>query len=131
MNKITYVKSNFIAYGKMKTVKVPTGNKRKTIFGNEKDEMVKQEKFQQTGWSETEIDGDRLTRDISTAVQGLNNNGYEVISIMPISSGVCNKDFKEGRGGDNCSIGGAYGYGYGFSYTSGVTIISKKVTKTL
>jgi len=103
-------------------VKVPTGEKKKGFFGGEKDVTRKEEKWEQTGWSDCEIDGKKLANDISEAIDGLNSEGYEVVTISETLSG--SYDFKWATTGGQSNAG--YGYGYGYSYTEGVTIIAKK-----
>ena len=73
--------------------------------------------------SDSLVDGERLSRDIAAAVEALNAEGYEVQSIMPITSGAYNFAQIHGSG----SVFESGGYGYGYSYTQGVTIIGKRV----
>jgi hypothetical protein len=130
MNKAIYVKAFFCPIGENVEVKVPTGRMKKGLFG-EKEEMEKVIEWRQTGWSDSQIDGQRLNEDINEAVNRLNEEGYEVQSILPILSGAYNFEFKykEAHNSGNLAEGGGwgYGYGYGYSYTEGVTIIAKKM----
>jgi hypothetical protein len=125
LNKVVYVKAKFKPIGKEVTVKVPTGETKKGLFGGEKEVTVKKQEWQQTGWSDCEIDGECLSYDINTAVEKLNREGYEVIAIQPITSGAYNYKWAKYSShlntADTC-----YSYGYGYSYTEGVTIIAKK-----
>lgn len=125
MNKVVYVNSFFKPVGKTKTVKVATGEKTKGFFGGEKDVVRKEERWEQTGWSDCEIDGERLASDIEKTVQSLNSEGYEIVSVTMTTSGSYNWSYKS-SGINNGGYG--YGYGYGFSYTEGATIIAKKMT---
>ena len=125
MNKVIYVNSFFKPVGKTKTVKVPTGEKKKGFFGGEKDVTTKEERWEQTGWSDCEIDGERLASDIDKAIELLNSEGFEVVSISETTSGNYNWNY---RTGGSANSGWGFGYGYGFSYTEGVTIIAKKIT---
>ena len=61
-----------------------------------------------------EIDGEHLARQIEVACNGFVNNGYNISSILPVSSGDHN--YKNG-----------IGYGYGYSYTSGVIVVAAKI----
>lgn len=143
MNKVVYVASCFLPVGENYTVKVATGEKKKGFFGGEKDVMIKETRFRQTGYSDSEIDGIKLSEDIANAVHVLNEEGYEVVSISPMTSGRYDYDFKykeiSGGGGSismsmgngnshisNNSGGYGYGYGYGYSYTVGVVIVARK-----
>ena len=123
MNKVVYVNSYFKPVGKTKMVKVPTGEKKKGFFGGEKDVTRKEEKWEQTGWSDCEIDGEELANDILAAIDALNSEGYEVVTISEVLSG--SYDFKWGTTGGRSNAG--HGYGYGYSYTEGVNIIAKKI----
>lgn len=125
MNKVVYVNAHFKPAGKIRTVKVPTGEKKKGFFGGEKDVTRKEEQWEQTGWSDCEIDGERLAQDIEKAIANLNSQGYEVVSVTPLTSGAYNWAYKTGG---SSHAGWGYGYGYGFSYTEGVTVVAKKST---
>lgn len=124
MNKVVFVKARFKPVGETIKVKVPTGEKKKTWFGGEKDVMVKEKRWEQTGWSDCEIDGTRLSKDLQAAINDLNSDGYEVISVSPIESGSYEGKY-DYKYSDNGGYG--YGYGYGFSYTEGITVIAKKI----
>lgn len=83
MNKVVYIEAKFKPEGKIKTINVPTGEKKKGFFGS-KEITKSQEQWEQTGWSDSEVDGERLSDDLNKAVKKLNNEGYEVISVTPI-----------------------------------------------
>lgn len=125
MNKVVYVNAHVKPTGKMVKVKVPTGETKKSIFGRDKSVTIKQEQWEQTGWSDREIDGQRLTNDIAAVAQTLNNDGYNILSIMPVTSGAYNSD-REYQTDASLQAGWGYGYGYGYSYTEGVVIIACK-----
>jgi hypothetical protein len=133
-NKVVYVKAYFKPVGKEVTIDVPTGEKKKGLFGGEKDVTKKETRWQQTGWSDSMVDGERLSRDIESAVKNLNAEGYEVVSILSIISGNYYYQFNsQGISSkrrilsetEKVSGGGSFGFGYGYSYTEGVTIIAK------
>ncbi len=128
MNKVVYVKAKFKEIGKEVTVKVPTGETKKGLFGGIKEVTVKEKEWQQTGWSDSEIDGERLSNDINAAVEKLNAEGYEVIAIQSITSGAYNYRWDNYSSSSNGSASTCYSYGYGYSFTEGVTIIAKKLT---
>jgi len=125
MNKVVYVSSYFKRVGKNVTEKVPTGEKKKGLFGGEKDVTKKVTKWVETGSSKIEIDGERLAQDIATAVQQLNSEEYEVVSVSEVISG--RYDYHWATQGIN-NGGHGYGYGYGYSITEGVTIIARKIS---
>lgn len=126
MNKVVYIESFFKPIGKVKTVKVPTGETTKGFFGGEKEVMRKEEKWEQTGWSDHEIDGARLAKDVADAVATLNDQDYEIVTISEVTSGRYNYAYQT-SGGANCNGGWGYGYGYGYSITEGVMIVAKKI----
>lgn len=126
MNKVVYVKAKFKPVGKEVTVKVPTGETKKGFFGGMKEITVKEKEWQQTGWSDCEIDGERLSNDISSAVEKLNSEGYEVIAVQSVVSGAYNYKWDKYSSSGNSGASTCYSYGYGYSYTEGATIIAKK-----
>lgn len=128
MNKILYVPAPFKPVGKNITKKVPTGEKKKGFFGGEKDVTEKVTEWEQLGWSDSEIDGERLAQEISEAVTQLNAEGYKVASITPITSGKYDYNWEVKPFPGKGEGGYAYAYGYGYSYTEGVTIVGEKVT---
>ena len=67
----------------------------------------------------SEIDGERLTKEIGEAIEQLNIDGFEIVSLTPVTSGF--RDFKYETG----AFG--YSYGYGYSYTEGIIIVARKV----
>lgn len=126
LNKVVYVAARFKEVGKIKTVKVPTGEKKKGFFGGEKDVLTKEQRWEQTGWSDCEIDGGRLAEDLQAAIANLNEEGYEVVSLTPVCSGKYDYQWAQQKGASNWG-GSGYGYGYGYSYTEGITIVAKKI----
>ena len=136
MNKVIYINAYFKPIGQTVTVKVPTGQTTKGFFGGEKAVYEKREQWQQTGWSDREVDGKRLSGDIADTVSSLNQEGYEIVAISPVTSG--NYYYQYSDHGitssqrifgetEKVSGGGSYGYGYGYSYTEGVTLVARKV----
>ena len=101
---------------------------KKGLFGGEKEVKRTEMQWVQTGWSDKEIDGKRLAKDIASAVSQLNIQGYDIVSITEVTSGKYSYEYK-------CTLvnafeisrTGGWGYGYGYSYTEGVIIIAKKI----
>lgn len=131
VEKIVYVKAYFLPVGKEVTVKVPTGETKKGIFGGDKEVTRKEKRWQQTGWSDCEIDGERLSTDLQHVVRSLNQDGYTVNSIVPITSGAYNYQYQAQGirnsprilGNTEAVEGGAsFGYGYGYSYTNSLLV---------
>jgi hypothetical protein len=127
LNKVIYVPAFFEAVGKDKTIKVSTGEKKKGFFGGEKDVTRKESQWEQTGWSDCRIDSQKLSNDLADVVSGLNNDGYEIVSVTPITSGAYNWKFNVTSGGNQNQGYGGYGYGYGYSYTNSLIVTAKKI----
>jgi len=87
LNKVIYVPAFFTPTGENVTKKVPTGEKEIGFFGGEKDVTKDVEVWLQTGHSDCRIDGERLANDITQTVNELNQNGYEVVTVTPVTSG--------------------------------------------
>ena len=124
MNKVVYVSTYGKPVGKNVTKKVPTGEIKKGLFGGEKEVTRKVTEWEQTGYSDCEIDGERLSHDIQKAIEELNRDGYEVVSVTPVTSGQYNYKYETKALQQS---GWGYGYGYGYSYTEGVSIVAKKI----
>lgn len=120
MNKVVYISSYFKPVGKHVTKVVSTGEKKSGLFGGEKDVTKKITEWEQTGYSDTDIDGERLASDLSKAVEELNKNGYEIVSVTETTSGRYHWATK----GIN---DGGLGYGYGYSITEGLVVVARKV----
>ena len=126
MNKVVYVPAFFAPIGKNRTVKVPTGEKKKGIFGGEKDVTRKEDQWVQTGWSDCSVDSERLASDLAEAVSALNDEGYEVVSVTPVTSGAYDWKCQIQSGGYQNSGYGGYGYGYGYSFTDSLIVTARK-----
>jgi len=120
MNKVIFVKAYFAPVGKEEVVKVPTGEKKKGVFGGETDVTRDEKRWVQTGFSDSEINTERLTKDLQEVVERLNKDGYEVVSITQVISGTYN--WKA-----STTPSSSYGYGYGYSYTDGLMVVARKV----
>lgn len=129
VNKVIHVPAYFEPIYEDKKVKVGTGETKKTIFGGEKEITRKEVQRVQTGWSESHIDTERLASELDYEVGKLNKEGYEVVSVTPITSGTYayKYDMKSG-GKDNHGYGG-YGYGYGYSFTASLIVTAKKIQR--
>lgn len=120
MNKVVFVQAYFAPVGKEQNVKVPTGEKKTGFFGGETDVTRTEKKWVQTGFSDRQIDTIRLTKDLQEAIDRLNKDGYEVVSVNEVTSGNYNWQA-------NTSVNTSYGYGYGYSYTDGLMVVARKV----
>lgn len=128
MNKVVFVEAPFKPILEELSVAVRTGEVKRGIFGGEKEVTRKERKVVQTGVSDSRIDGEALALAVVEKISELNDEGYEVISITPITSGAY--EFREISSSarmlrETEEIEGG-GYGYGFSFTSGVLLLAAK-----
>lgn len=128
-NKVVFIKAPFKAVGREAPVNLPTGETKRGIFGGEKVVTRKELRWEQTGWSDCEVDGEALAEQVSAAIRELNGSGHEIVSATPITSG--SYAFKEISSSarllrDTEAIEGG-GYGYGFSYTEGILLLARKI----
>ena len=126
MNKVVHVPAYFAPVGENRTVKVPTGETKKGLFGGEKEVMKKEKQWVQTGYSDCEVDSERLADDLERSIADLNSSGYEVVSVTPVTSGSYEWKYNVSSGGTNGNGYGGYGYGYGYSYTNSLIVVAKK-----
>ena len=135
MDKVVYVKAYFRPIGKEVTVEVPTGETKKGLFGGEKQITRKEKQWKSTGWSDCDIDGERLTEDLQRTIDALNKEGYSIKSITSILSGAYNYRYEVEditssprifRDTEAVKGGASYGYGYGYSYTESLIVHATK-----
>lgn len=68
MNKTVYVPSYFQPIYKEVTVKVPTGNTKRFLGFIDIEEKIRKKEVVQEGWSDCQVDGERLNEDITRTV---------------------------------------------------------------
>ncbi len=135
MNKVVYVKAYFSPVGKNIEIKVPTGETKKGLFGGEKKVTKKETRWEQTGFSDTHIDGERLAEDLQTTINTLSDEGYSITHITPVISAAY--DYKyQAQGvtstprilsdGEAVSGGASFGYAYGYSYTDSLIVVAER-----
>ena len=129
MFKSIFIPSKFIRRKEFITKKIPTGDTKRGLLGVKKTIYREEGEWIDTGSaSDCVIDGEQLAIDIDKAIKEYTDEGYEVVSMQPITNGNYQADY-DIRTIDNkgmpFSVGG-YGYGYGFSYTSGMLITFTK-----
>lgn len=118
--KSVYVKAKYLALYKEVAKQVPTGEVATSLFnsGEAITKTVHEMEFDKN--SDCEIDGEQLTLDVANAVERVISEGFEIISINPVTSG------RWAHNHGNSGTGG-FGYGYGYSVTDGMSIIAKKL----
>ncbi|KON48512.1 hypothetical protein [Mariprofundus ferrooxydans] len=120
MDKVIYIPAIFAPVYKEVTKKVTTGETTKGLFGGTKEVTKKITENVEVGQSDCDIDAERLSQDISAEITKLNSEGYEVHSMITVTSGNHKHEFRADIGH------GSGGYGYGYSYTKGVILLAKK-----
>ena len=130
MNKVVLVKSYFVAVGEEVLVEILTGETKKTLFGGEKRVTKNVKQWKQTGFSDCEIDNERLATDLEKVISSLNNDGYKIQSITPIISGKY--DYQaEGISSsarmmrETEAVSGGASFGYGYSYTDSLIVVAE------
>ena len=130
--KCIWVAAHFKEVGSWRTKSVQMGTENKTIEkGFFKKRQVEEEvpifeerrEWVMTGVSDCDIDGERFSKDIGTAINALEVDGFEIVSITPVLCGSYKFDVKAPV--INAADRASYGWGYGFSYTSGATVVAR------
>lgn len=131
MLKTIFIPTYFKPIRKDVIESVPTGETKKNWLGNEKQITKKITSQKIVGWSDSEIDGERLSADINKEIEKWTSENIRIVSILPITSGNYNYEFSsQGISSsrrffsetEKVRGGGSYGFGYGYSYTEGVLI---------
>ncbi len=132
-----FVQAFFKKLYKDRIFEVPTGETRRGFFGGEKPVMEKKTELIHVGFSDCEIDGGRLAGDVNEAIGNLAREGYEPLSVTPITSGNWVREFAELQIEGSTSYGsgkitgsGGYGLGYGYSFTEGVLIVGRQMQRS-
>lgn len=134
MIKNIFIEAQFCDMYAEESVEVPTGETKKTFFGEKKiTRTEKQEVYK--GKSICKIDGKKLSEDLEATLSKLEKEGYEILSITPVLSGNfdyayeplnINSSARILKETEKISGSGGYGFGYGYSYTQGLIVIAKK-----
>ncbi|MCW2462414.1 hypothetical protein [Elizabethkingia anophelis] len=72
---------------------VPTGETKKNWLGSEKQITKKTVSQKIVGWSNSEIDGERLSAGINNEIKKWSSQNIKIISISPITSGHYNYQY--------------------------------------
>lgn len=127
MQKVEFIPARFMPIMEKKIRKVPTGEKKIGFWGKEKEVVENKVEWVRTGWSDSIVDGERLAEDLATTISKLNEEGYQILSVVPITSGAYNYNDQDVS---KLNLDNAYlkaGYGYGYSFTSGLMVTATKV----
>jgi len=128
INRVVYVKAHFKEEWVERRVLVPLEGHRISILGRWSMPIRFQRvtKDVKVATSDCEIDGERLTEDIRAATLALNEQGYRVVSVSPITSGQFSPRFDKKSRSRNLMRNAMRQIGYGFSYSEGVVVIGEK-----
>lgn len=126
VNKVVLVPAYFAPLYEEKEVKKLTGRKKKVLGLLEVNEKYKTTETVHVGYSDSIVDDERLTDDLNKVVESLNKDGYELVSVVPITSGIYDYKCELKSGGEGYKSFGGYGYGYGYSFTSSLIVTAKK-----
>jgi hypothetical protein len=112
VNKVVYIKAHFKSKGKKVAHEAHSG------------ETTRQRK--PTECLSCEIDDYRLATDLGKAIQQLNSEGYEVVSVSEVTSGRFHCRTAGGTDPENPFPNGGQKVGNGCSYTEGILIVARK-----
>lgn len=85
------------------------------------------------------VDMAQLDQDLNAAIEQLAEEGYEVMTITPITAGtgawkvdtINPKNFMNRIFSKDTTGNAVYSYGYGFSYTQGFVILAKQLPEKM
>lgn len=90
MLKTIFIPAHFKPIVKDVFENIPTGETKKNWLGKEKQITKKTASQKIVGWSDSEIDGERLSLDVNSELEKLTSQNAKIISIVPITSGRYN-----------------------------------------
>ena len=95
--RIVFVKSDFQKIFKEAKVRRETGKMKKGLFGGTKPETVKERAWVPDRISDSAVDGDQLAQDIAKAISDLARDGFHPTTMLPITSGDYQYEYREGK----------------------------------
>lgn len=114
MIKTLWIQARWQKKGKWDEYEESTGEVKKGIFGGEKPVMVKKRRWVETNEnSDSVIDGKRLAEDMQTAMNSLEQEGFEIIGLSEVLSG--NYNWTNYSSGSATNIGASTCASWGFS----------------
>ena len=123
MIKTVWIYAYFKKQGRWETYEEDTGETKKGLFGGEKPVVVKKKRWiELDAYRDDMIDGARISRDIEKALNQLESEEFDVLSITPVISGAYNwKNYSSSNNGSAHTCAS-----YGYSVTEGVIVIARK-----
>lgn len=131
MFKTIFIPATFKEITELSEIKIETGEVKKNWLGVEKKVYKTSYSPKVIGYSDKEIDGNKLSENVNKEIIKWEEKGFRVISIVPITSGSYNYQYDNSKissrervfgNTEKIEGGGSYGFGYGYSYTEGVLI---------
>ena len=120
--KTIWIKAHFQKFGYWAEKDEPTGEVKRNLLGGEKLVYAKKKMWiETTDYRDDLIDGERLSRETEIALNELDSEGFDVLSITPAISGHCGIDVDKS---------GTYPTSWGYSHTEGIMIVAKKRSKS-
>ena len=101
--KSIWVAAHFKELGSWRATSIQTGTTtkmvekglfKKTQVEVEVPVFEEQREWVSSGFSDCEVDGERFSKDIGSAIESLDLEGFEVLSITPVLSGSYKYDFR-------------------------------------
>jgi hypothetical protein len=126
MIKTIWVSAQFQRKGRWEEYKAATGEVKKGFFGAKPVMATKKRWVELDEYSDTQIDGAKLSRDIQRVLVELESKGFDLVAITPVLSGQYGYADYSGGGIGTASTCASWG----FSVTSGVTVTARKVPKS-
>ncbi|MEM9280432.1 MAG: hypothetical protein AAGA96_01270 [Verrucomicrobiota bacterium] len=125
-NRVVYVPASFRETWVER--KVWTRKKGKdswrSLWGIRFPVFTREERSFKTSTSDCEIDGEQLAEDLRAAVLALNEQGYEVVSVTPITSGQFSPQYDRRKRSRNVLRNAMRQIGYGYSFTEGMVVVA-------
>ncbi len=125
MIKTVWVDAYFLKKGQWEEYEEATGETKKGFFGGERAVTVKKKRWVELNeYRDDRIDGARLSQDTELALNQLEAEGFEVLSITPVISGNYSwtnysKSSVNSGAASTCAS-------WGYSVTEGVIVTARK-----
>lgn len=130
MIKTVWIEAYTKQKGQWEEYEEPSGDIKTGMFGGKKPVMIKKKRWVTIPdtYYEHLVDGERISRDLESALNKLEGDGFQILTISPVISGRYNWQQYDARvqglGQKTESPDTAVSWGY--SVTEGFTIIAKK-----
>lgn len=129
---VKFISAPFKPVGRYIVKSVKTGKTKRTLLGGTKEETRQEKVWEQTGYSDCEIDGHAFAEILNAEIAALEADGAHIVEFIPLQSGQYDykadgiKSRRSYSLWDNQAtekVTGGASFGYGYSYTIGVLIV--------